>query len=163
LAYSDLENIRERVKRLINQEVISGTHTNTDLEYYIQDANLMVDLDYPSFGSYAITIGSDISPSPSNTDAILLSLKAASLAYTAIAVASVADAIMVKAGSISLDTSRSLKGHSEIMNKFGGAYKDLIDRLFIDANAASTCGYRLDSYLEVESQENSEDSDSLWA
>jgi hypothetical protein len=122
----------------------------------------MVDVDYPSFGTYTITVGSNFSPAPTDTDALLLSLKAASLAYTAIAVESIADAIMVKAGSISLDTSRSLKGHSEVMNKFNDAYKDLVDRLFIDANAASTSGFRLDTNLEVKSQENTEDGDSVW-
>jgi hypothetical protein len=155
-----LDTLVGRVKRLISAAVVSGTYTDNDLTYYIQDANALIDMDYSEFGVYTVGVSTGITPQPTATDSMLLSLKAAELAYTAILHESIADAVMVRAGSITLDTSKSLNALTEAINNMRLAYRNTIDALIINGSAgALTGGYRLDNYKERDT--DTEVSDSL--
>ncbi len=156
---SDLNFIVDRAKRLISKAVVSGTYTDTDMEYYVQDATGMIPLDYPSFSAYTVIIGSGISPSPSITDFTLLSLKTAILAHNAHVIEMIGDAVAIKAGSISLDTSKSLRAKGMEADRLEKQYKQMIDNLLINLSGSSSSGYRLDVYKTIKDEE--EDSESL--
>lgn len=158
---SALNSAVAKIKRFVNKTVVSGTFTDTELEYYLQDANSIVDLDLPDYGTYTITVGSGIKPEPTDADLTLLSMQAAILVYTSIMQESVADAVMVKAGSIALDTSKSLKGLSEALNSLKARYSSTVDNILINGSATSTAGYRTDLYIETQADVGNESSDSL--
>lgn len=158
---SALNSAVAKIKRFVFKSVISGTYTDTELEYFVQDANDIVNMDLPDYGTYTVTVGSGIKPEPNNTDLTLLSMQAAILVYTSILQESVADAVMVKAGSIALDTSKSLKGASDALNSLKSRYTSMVDGILINGTSDSTFGYRTDVYIEVQSDSGNENSESL--
>lgn len=156
---SNLDTLVNRVKRVISPTVVSGTFTDTDIQYYIQDANELIGFDYSNFGTYVVTISDSIVPSPTATDSNLLTLKASELAYSAMIHESIADAVMVRAGSITLDTSKSLGAFTEALKNMRAQYKDTIDNLIINGDSATSAGgYRLDNYKEKTTDETVSDS-----
>lgn len=157
MADSALTSITKRMRRLLNETVVSGTFSQTDLEYYAQDALSFIPSDYTGFGSYTIVVGSGISSTPTDLDSVLISLKASAIAFNSIIIEGIADAIMVKAGSITLDTTKSLRSRGIQGNKFDSMYSNLVDSLLINgSDAVSNAGFRLDNYKKY----NNETSDS---
>jgi len=159
---ANLIAITNRITRLISDTVVSGTFDSNELEYYAQDALPYIETDYPDFTSYTVVVGSGIAPAPTRRDASLISLKAAYLALQAVLQESLADAILVRAGIISLDTSKSLKDRTESVKMLNKQYQDLVDKLAIDyGNTSGSAGARIDVSIEVDSDTGNEDSDSL--
>lgn len=156
---TNLNSIVARIKRFLSNTVVSGTYSDTELEYYAQDALAFIEQDYPSFDTYTITITSGISPTPTSTDSVLISLKAASLAYDAVVLESLGDAIMVKAGAIQLDTTRSLRYKGLAGNNLALQYQKMIDSLNINEINTSG-GTRIDNYKMTDN--DVEDDESLW-
>ena len=156
-----LTSIVSRIKRFISDTVVSGTYTDSELELYAQDATLIIPIDYPDFTSYTVVVASGISPTPTNTHSILISLKAASMAYDATIQESISDAIMVKAGAIALDTSKSLSAKGLQGSKLQAQYEKMINSLIMDLSGANAIGYRIDNFITVESEQHDEDADSL--
>jgi hypothetical protein len=148
-----LNNIVSRIKRLLNTTVISGTYTDTDLEYYTQDAVSFVENDYDGFGDYEVIIASGIFPVPTDLDSVLLSLKGASLANISLIQGSIADAIMVKAGSITLDTTKALRQKGAEADRIEKMYQNIIDNLLMDVVGASSIGSRIDNYISYSNEE----------
>ena len=157
-----LNNIVARMKRFISDTVVSGTYNDSELEFYAQDATVMIPIDYPDFSTYVITVGTGIAPTPTTFDGFLISLKAASLAFNTTIIESIADAIMVKAGAITLDTSKSLDAKAEQGNKLEMVYNKIIENKIMDIAGANAIGARCDIYLEIEDDQNNADSMSIW-
>jgi hypothetical protein len=163
MAYIDLTNILNSVKRLLSKSIVSGTYADSELVEIVNEANTCIGIDWEGFGSYTIT-ASGIEPSVSGIDHILLALKTASLANLGLVQESVGDAILIRAGKITLDTSKSLRYKGIEADRLEKEYTRLITRLQITGNTGSgnsTLGYRIDNYIETASQVNQIDSDSL--
>jgi hypothetical protein len=117
------------------------------LEYYAQDAIILIGYDYANFGSYIITPTIGFDTVPSELDSMLISLKGAALANLALVQESIADAIMVRAGSISLDTTKALGAKGREANRLEAIYDKIINNLLLDVTGASNVGYRVDNYI----------------
>ena len=152
MAYSDLIKIRDRIKRFLSETVVSGTYSDTELEYYAQDALPFIETDYSAFTTYVITIGTDVSPVPTNLHSVLISLKAASLAFNAVVLEGIADSIAVRAGSIALDTTKSLRSRGIEADRFDLLYKNMVDKLSIDLSGSSGSGYAINLYKEYDNE-----------
>ena len=157
-----LTNVVARIKRFISDTVVSGTYTDSELEFYAQDASIIIPVDYPDFTTYTVTVTSGINPTPTNFDNFLISLKAASLCFNATIQESIADAIMVRAGAISLDTSKSLDAKSKQGRNLEDFYNKIVENKIMDIGGANSIGFRLNAYLEIANDENNADSDSIW-
>jgi len=165
ITYAD---IVESVKRVVKWSTISGSFTEVDLLYYIEDAYARVQVDYPSITSYTFSIGatpaaSTITPAPDIVDKVLLSTRAGFNVLHAYGVELIGDAVMIRAGSISLDTSKALRSHGVHLDRLAKDYDDLIDNLNINGKTSDTdsAGTRVDNYISTYSQIGNKDSESL--
>jgi len=157
---ASLTAIVNRITRLISDTVVSGTFDTTELEYYAQDALPYIETDYPDFSTYTVVIGSGISPAPTRLHASLISLKGAYLALQAVMQESLADAILVRAGIISLDTTGALRQRGFELDRLEKQYQALVDKLAIDyGNTSGSSGHRVDVYIEIDSDTGNEDSE----
>ena len=160
-----LATIVSRVERMLHPAVASGFSTG-EIQNYIQDGVYEIELDYQDFANYTITAGSpgSISPTPDGVDALLIAVKAASNMVNALNQEAVGDAILIRTGGITLDTSRALRARGIEANRYENWYKKLVTSLLKDGKTTSTAsiGHRIDNYIETSSQAGREDSESLW-
>jgi hypothetical protein len=147
-----LLNIRDATKRIVNANVLSDAGlTDTELLYYIDDALGYIPADYPEFTVFTINlITSGISPEPDVADKALMSIKAAQLVMFDLGMEIIGDAVMIKAGSITLDTSKSLRAHGLQLDKLIDMYKELTTNLNINGKSTESAilGTRVDNYIE---------------
>jgi len=158
-ALTDLTDLTSRVTRLLSDTIVSGTYTENELRYFVQDATAAVPFDYPDFTTYTVDVTTGITPSPTKADGYLLSLKAAVLAYFGICQELIGDAVAIRSGSISLDTSRSLRAKSLEFDRLENSYNKIIDNLLTNISGADTSGYRVDIYQTLDNEVS--DSESL--
>ncbi len=165
ITYSD---IVESTKRVLNWSVISGSFTEIDILHYIEDGFANVQVNYPDVETYTFDIGatpalSTISPAPDLVDKVLLATKAAFKTLFAYGVELTGDAILIRAGSISVDTSKALGGHGVNLDVLAKEYDDLIMDLRIHGKTSDslTRGVRIDNYITTEGDVGNKASDSL--
>ncbi len=165
ITYSD---IVESTKRVLNWSVISGTFTEVDLLHYISDSYANIQVNYPDITSYTFDIqatpaASTISPAPDLVDKVLLATKAAFKTLFAYGVELTGDAILIRAGSISVDTSKALGGHGINLDVLAKEYDDLIMDLRINGKSSDsvTRGVRIDAYISTTRDVGNKASDSL--
>lgn len=160
-----LATIVSRVERMLHPAVASG-FAQVEIQGYCADAVPEIELSYQDFANYVITTGSpgSISPTPDGIDALLIAVKAASNMVTALNQEAVGDAILIRTGGITLDTSRALRARGIEANRYSDWYKRLVTNLLKDGKSTSTTsiGHRIDSYIETTSQLGREDSESLF-
>ena len=163
-----LVDIADRVKRIVKWSSISGTFTELDLAFYIEDAYGVVQLDYPDLDTYTFTIGStisgsSISPAPDIVDKVLLATRAAFEVLFSYGVEIIGDAVLLRAGSIMLDTSKAIKGQGINLDTLNKDYKRLIDNLNINGKSSSSSdiGVRIDNFITRQGDIGNKDSESL--
>lgn len=158
-----ISTIRNRVKRLLSSRVASGVSDN-DIDFYVQDAVGMIELDYPAFTNYVVIAGTSIAPEPDHVDSVLIATKGASLVVNSLNQRAIGDAVLIRTGGITLDTSKSLRARGIEANRFERMYDGLLQSLIINGKGSSTTtyGYRIDNYIETNSQIGNISSDSLW-
>ena len=160
-----LATIVSRVQRMLHPAVASGFAVS-EIHGYCQDAVYDIELQYQDFANYTITTGSpgSISPTPDGVDALLIAVKAASNMVTALNQEAVGDAILIRTGGITLDTSRALRARGIEADRYEKWYQRLVTSLLKDGKSTSTSsiGHRIDNYIETDSQVGREDSESLW-
>jgi hypothetical protein len=147
-----LLNIRDATKRIVNASVLSDAGlTDTEILYYIDDSLGYIPADYPDFTVFTIDlVASGITPEPDVADKALMSIKAAELIMFDLGMEVIGDAVMIKAGSITLDTSKSLKAHGIQMDRLQDMYEKLTTNLNINGKSTESAvlGTRIDSYIE---------------
>ncbi len=147
-----LLNIRDATKRIVNANVLSDAGlTDTELLYYLDDSLGYIPTDYPGFTVFTINlITSGITPEPDVADKALMSIKAAQLVMFDLGMEIIGDAVMIKAGSITLDTSKSLRAHGLQLDRLLNMYKELATNLNINGKSTEsvTLGTRVDNYIE---------------
>ncbi len=146
----NLLRIVNQVRRLVNDQIISGTslkRTNIEVIEYLKDSNDEVRQDYEDFTSFTIS-GTTIDPAPDNVDRRLLALKSAELITLEDWRESAGDAILIQTGSIKLDTSKGTNPLRDITKYIQDEYINLIDNLKMNGKSSttSTLGYRIDNY-----------------
>jgi len=158
-------DIVESVKRIVKWSVISGSFTDADICYYVEDAYAQVQVDYTDMTAYTITIVTDssdsiISPAPDVIDKMLLALKASFYIADAYYLETIGDAILIRAGSISLDTSKSLEAHGINLNYLKKQYDDLVMSLNINGKSSdsTSIGNRVDNYVTTTTDITTNDS-----
>jgi len=151
-ALTDLTDITDRITRFLSDTIVSGTYTETELRYFVQDATAAIPFDYSDFTDYTVIIASGITPSPAKADSYLLALKGAVLAYFGIAQEIIGDAVAIRSGSISLDTSKSLRAKSLEFDRLENNYNKIIDGLITNISGANTSGYRIGTYQSIEDE-----------
>ena len=126
--------------------------SETDASLYISDASGDVLIKYPGFTDFTVT-GTDITPTPDSIDERLLSWGAACLLLIDEEVTASGDAIAIKAGPISLDTSKSVKGLSTSTERICSMLDSYIENLIINGKAGvSIGGKRIDNFIETLNQ-----------
>lgn len=165
VTYTD---VVESVKRMTKWSVISGSFSEVDLMHYIQDGYVSVQVDYPDIVAYTFTISgtaaeSSIAPAPDIVDKVLLATKGTILTLLAYGNEVAGDAILIRAGSISVDTSKSLAGFGFNLDRIENDYKDLVTNLRISGKTSDTTtkGIRVDNYIQRQGDIGNKDSESL--
>lgn len=160
-----ISDLVSTTKRVAKWGVISGSFTESDLMYYIEDAYGEVQLAYPDLTVYTFTIestvsGSSVSPELDIVDKVLIGTKAGLNVWYAYGQELIGDSIMIRAGSISLDTSRSLRAHGINLDFLEKQYKDMVQNLNIHGKTSDslTKGIRLDSYISYKGESGASDS-----
>ena len=160
-----LTTIVSRVERMVTSGV-AANFTDTELQLFCEDAISEIELDYQDFANYVITTGDpgSISPTPDKIDALLISLRAVCNMVNALNQEAVGDAILIRTGGITLDTSRALRARGIEADRYEKWYRRLITNLLKDGKSSSTSsiGHRIDNYISVESEMCREDSESLF-
>lgn len=162
MASKNILGIVEQVRRITNK---SSTSTDSDfmseadISVYLDDAARDIRILYPDFDEFVVT-GTNISPVPDRIDERVLALGAACLILLDEDVRSSGDAILIKAGSITLDTSKSVRGLSDSAQRICNTFHNMIDTLNVDGKAGvGFSGTRVDNYKRVDS--DTKDSGSL--
>lgn len=147
---SDLHGIVKQIRRLVNDRVVSGTATRSDLEIpmYASDGLAEIEEDYPEFTSYVIS-GNGIAPSPDTIDKRLIALKAAQLITYEDWRENAGDAIAIQTGTIRLDTSKGTRFFKELYEALSNSYNNMVDNLNINGKTGTSIGgTRVDNYVE---------------
>jgi len=150
LLAGDLYTISRQVRRLTNDPLVSGSGIRSDLEIieYVKDSLTEIEQDFNDFTVFSIS-GSLISPVPDNIDQRLLALKTAELIVHQSWLESVGDAILIKTGSIALDTSKGTKFFKDVYDAIKDRYDKMITNLNMNGKSTGTggIGSRIDNYI----------------
>jgi hypothetical protein len=156
-----LIDIRDATKRIVNANVLSDAGlTDTELLYYLDDSLGYIQMDYPDFTVFTINlITSGITPEPDVIDKALMSIKAAQLISFDLGAERIGDAVMIRAGSITLDTSKSLRAHGIEFDRLDKMYDDLVQNLNMNGKSTETnvLGSRVDNYIQYDGDTKSSD------
>jgi len=150
LLAGDLYNISRQVRRLVNDKIISGTGVRSDIEIiqYTADSLTEIEQDFPEFPAFSIS-GTLISPVPDNIDKRLMALKTAELITYEDWRESAGDAILIKTGSIALDTSKGTRFFKDVYEGIKDRYDKMITNLNMNGKSTGTggVGARIDNYI----------------
>ncbi len=146
----DLYAISRQIRRLTNDPIISGTGIRSDLEIieYVKDSLSEIEQDFSSFTVFSIS-GTSVSPVPDQIDKRLMALKTAELIVGQQWLESVGDAILIKTGSIALDTSKGTRFFKDVYEGIKDRYDKMITNLNINGKSTGTggVGARIDNYI----------------
>ena len=147
---TDLHVIARQVRRLVNDPLVSGSGIRSDLEIieYMKDGLTEIEQDFSDFPVFSIS-GTLISPIPDDIDKRLMTLKTAELIMYEDFVAASGDAILIKTGSIALDTSRAAKPLKDAFEALQNRYDKMITNLTMNGKSSGTTsvGSRIDNYI----------------
>lgn len=146
---ANVDDMVLQVRRIINDPIDVSDNEDTDIIEFLKDATYEVRIDIPTFKTFVIS-GSSITPEPDNIEATFLSYKASCLILRSDAIESAGDAILIRAGKISLDTSKSTKGIAQIANTVCETYNTMVDSFLINgvSGVSVSGGTRIDNYYE---------------
>jgi len=143
----------QSVRRITNRTDVT-TDANflseSEIGLYLDDAAGDIRLLYPDFDEFSVS-GVTMTPAPDQIDERLLVWGASCLILMDDDAQSSGDAIFIKAGPISLDTSKSLRGFSATTNRMCTTFKNMIDSVVINGKGTdltNIAGSRVDNYIE---------------
>ena len=146
----ELYTIARQVRRLTNDPIVSGTGIKSDLEIieYCKDSLPEIEQDFNDFTVFSIS-GSSINPTPDQIDKRAIALKTAELIVHQQWLESVGDAILIKTGSIALDTSKGTRFFKDVYEGIKDRYDKLITNLNINGKSTGTggVGHRIDNFI----------------
>ncbi len=146
----DLYAISRQVRRLTNDPIISGTGIRSDLEIieYVKDSLPEIEQDFSSFTAFSIS-GTSVSPVPDSIDKRLMALKTAELIVYQQWLESTGDAILIKTGSIALDTSKGTRFFKDVYEGIKDRYDKIITNLNMNGKSTGTggVGHRIDNFI----------------
>jgi len=150
LLAGDLYNIARQVRRLVKDPLISGTGVRSDIEIvqYVNDGLTEIEQDFSEFPVFSIS-GTLISPVPDSIDKRLMALKTAELITYEDWRESAGDAILIKTGSISLDTSKGTRFFKDVYEGIRDRYDKMTTNLNMNGKSTGTggVGSRIDNYI----------------
>lgn len=146
---------------MVHDPVVSGTATRSQVELfeYQKDALPEIQQDYPSFTTFSIS-GSSITPAPDIVDQRLIVLKVAENITLENYQENVGDAILIRQGSINLDTSKGTRYYADLLDRIKDRYDQLIMSLNMNGKSSTTTsiGLRIDNYSERKGETTASDS-----
>jgi len=146
----DLYVIARQVRRLTNDPIISGSGIRSDLEIieYCKDSLAEIEQDFNDFTVFSIS-GSLISPTPDQIDKRAIALKTAELIVYQQWLESTGDAILIKTGSIALDTSKGTRFFKDVYEGIKDRYDKMITNLNMNGKSTGTggVGHRIDNFI----------------
>lgn len=140
----------QSVRRISNRTDTAAANflNENEVGLYLDDAAGDILIMYPDFTEFTVS-GNNISPVPDKIDERLLVWGAACLILMNDEAQNSGDAIFIKAGPISLDTSKSLRGFSETTKRMCSTFHNMIDNITINGKSGvGLGGSRIDNYIE---------------